>query len=172
MRLFIAVTLPKEVKEYLSTVQDKLPPRGINKVKSMHLTLKFLGEVDEKKVDGIKKKLAKIKFPKFTAKLEGTGVFPTDSYIRVAWVGLEPMDRFIEIQQKIDKALEDDFDYDVKFHPHITLARVKFLENKKEFKDKIANIKIEPKEFEVSSFKLFESVLTKKGPVYEVLEEF
>jgi len=172
MRLFIAVTLPQEIKDYLSTLQRNLPYKGLNKVKSMHLTLKFLGEVDDNKVDKIREKLSKVKFEKFTAKLDGAGVFPNENYVKVIWAGLNPGEKFKEIQQQIEDVLKDDFKHDEEFHPHITLARIKFLEDKKAFVNQIKTMKIEPREFEVSSFKLFKSELIQKKPVHTVLEEF
>lgn len=171
MRLFIAIEVPKEVREHLNSIQKELPDE-LKFVKEYHLTLKFLGEVEDDKVDEIKKKLKEIKFDSFTAELSDVGVFPNEDYIKVVWVGVEPKDKIIELQQKVEKSLLRMFLNDNRFHPHITIARVKFLKDKEGFKKKLKEIKAEKLSFDVGSFKLIKSVLTKEGPVYEVLEEF
>jgi len=80
MRLFIAVELPLTIKDYLAQLQDKLKNQDAT-VKwvhesTMHLTLKFLGEVAEKDIEGVKEKLKTVQFEKFTLTLSELGVFP------------------------------------------------------------------------------------------------
>ena len=59
-----------------------------------------------------------------------------------------------------------------RFLGHITLGRVKFVKDKKQFIEKLKSIKIEEKELKVDSFKLYKSTLTSQGPIYEVIEEY
>jgi len=174
MRLFIAFDISDEAKEELLKAQSELKKADakLTLAKEFHLTLKFLGEVEDKKVDEIKDRLSKVRFEQFDAELDGTGVFPTEDYIRVVWVGLEPKDKITTLQQKIEEALLGMFLKDTRFHPHLTLARVKFVKDKKGFIEKLKKIKMEKKAFSLSIFKLIKSTLTPKGPVYEVLEEF
>lgn len=176
MRLFIAVDVPDEVKDYLHGLQKRLHslPAKIKWVakKQLHLTLKFLGEVEEGKVEVTKEKLRNVKLGRFSVKLNGLGVFPSESYVRVVWAGLEPEGKFIELQQKVDAELLELFPKEQKFHAHLTLGRVKFVKDKEEFSKMLEETKVEEKEFEVSNFKLMKSTLTGKGPVYEELEVF
>ncbi|NQU97832.1 RNA 2',3'-cyclic phosphodiesterase [Candidatus Woesearchaeota archaeon] len=171
MRLFIAVEAPKELKEFFVKLQKQVDKGAkINLTKEFHLTLKFLGEIDEKKLKEVKAKLKEIKHEPFKIKTSNLGVFPTESYIKVVWMGLKPYDRINELQKKIDEQLKDMFPEDKRFHPHITLGRVKFVEDKKKFIDNLKSIKVEEKEFEVKDFRLKKSTLTPEGPVYEDLE--
>lgn len=73
-----------------------------------------------------------------------------------------------ELKQQIDKALPD-FKDDHEFHPHLTIARVKFIKNKQELIQNLKQIKIKPKTFKINNFKLYKSTLTPQGPVYEEL---
>jgi len=173
MRTFIAIEPPKEIRDCLFEIQNKLRnlPAKINWIakKHIHLTLFFIGEINENKLQQIKEVLAKIKFKKFELHLDKIGVFPDEDYIRIIWVGLNPKDKVIELQQKIDSELLELVKRDKEFKAHITLGRVKLIKNKEEFKEKI-KIKIEQKNFEVEEFKLIKSDLTKDGPKYADLE--
>ena len=173
MRLFIAFDVSEEVKNHLLDLQKQLPKDSkLNLVKEFHETLKFLGDVDEKKVDTIKALLSNVSFTQFTAKTSGIGVFPDEKLIRVVWVGLEPKEEIIGLQQEIETALLDMFPKDTRFHPHLTLARVKFVKNKKDFMEKLNRLTIKEIKFPVCSFKLIKSTLTPEGPVYKCVAEF
>ena len=169
MRCFIAIDLEndyfKELQSQIKDIKGTFP-------KSFHLTLKFLGEVEENKADKIKELLRKIRFEQFNIYSSNIGFFPNENYIRVVWVGLEPRDRIIELQKKIDNELLKLFPKEKKFEPHITLARIKYIKDKGKFKELVKNIKVEKIEFKVDNFKLMKSTLTKQGPIYEVIETF
>ena len=185
MRCFIAINLPDKIKEKISDITKNFPEKGIKKVgeHNLHLTLKFLGEVDKNKLEEIKKILEKINCQKFDVSLKDFGFFPNTNFIKVVWIGIEKGNKeIIELQKQIDSELEKSgfkkekgfsvFDrkyfpskMEKGFEPHLTIARVKFLENKKEFLDKMNKLKFEDN-FSVSSFDLVESILKKEGPVY------
>jgi len=172
MRTFIAIELPEEVKEYLKELQKELTGIKASFVKDFHLTLKFLGEVSEDKVEKIKEKLSEVKFEPFKVKLGKTGVFPSESYIRVVWIGIEPKEKVIGIQKQVNEAMQGFGFKKDKFKSHLTLARVKFIDDKKAFVEKLKQLEIKPLEFEVSSFSLMKSTLTPEGPIYEELKKF
>jgi len=175
MRVFIAIDLPKEVKNYLFELQKELSGFGkINWVakKNLHLTLKFLGDINEEKLGEVKESLKQIKISKFKIFLSDVGVFPKREFIRVVWAGLKPAEVIMELQKKIDELLLDKFSSDQRFQAHLTLGRVKFLKDKKGFLDKIDNINVKKIDFEVDCFKLVKSDLTKDGPKYTILESY
>ena len=171
MRLFIAFDVSDEIKSYLSGLQKQLPESNSNLAMEFHLTLKFLGDVDEKQVPEIISSLKKVKFSKFIAKTGSLGVFPSEKSVRVVWVGLNPEDKILALEKHISSVLPDFVD-DHEFHPHITLSRIKFVKNKSSFIKKLKLIKTKEIEFEVSSFKLIKSNLTPTGPIHEVVQEF
>jgi len=172
MRLFIAIEF-SNLKEYCQTIQEKLKSTDakLNFTKTYHLTLKFLGEIQESKLEQIKAALSNIKFKNFTVKLNSTGTFPSENYIRVIWLGFKDNRDIIDLQNKVDTALEQMFPKDKKFSPHLTLARVKFVKDKKQLIDKIKAIKIDPIESNIKSFKLIKSTLTPDGPIYDDIFE-
>ncbi len=174
MRLFVAVELPKEIKDKLYDFQLKIKPFVkavfVHK-KNLHLTLKFLGEVEEKRLDGIKNKLKNVNVRKFKVRIEGTGVFPNEKFIRIVWVGLGPEEKVIELQKKVDEELIEFSEQETRFKAHLTLARVKHVKNKKNLLDFLKNSNIGG-EFVVSEFSLIKSELTKDGPRYSVVETY
>lgn len=170
MRAFIAIDLPDEVKKELEMVQKKLPEAKMNLVspENIHLTLKFLGELGDSEVNKVKETLHRLKFKRFKAKLSKVGIFPNPSFIRVVWAGVEPKEKFVEIHDKLDEELiKEKFRKDKVFENHATIARVKWLKDKKEFIESLQEIKIKPIEFEINNVVLKKSTLTEKGSVYE-----
>ncbi|MBW2977473.1 RNA 2',3'-cyclic phosphodiesterase [Candidatus Woesearchaeota archaeon] len=171
MRLFVAIDLDQE--DYFKKIQEQIPETKATYPKTYHLTLKFLGEID--KQQEITKAIENIKFKPFKLKTTHIGVFPSENYIKVVWLGLEDNNDLKKLQQDIEKSLESfNFKKDFDFHPHITLARIKFIkqEEKQNFIEKLKQIKFEQKEFEVKEFKLIKSELTSEGPVYEDIKTF
>jgi len=176
MRVFIAIQLPKELRGNVQKVQEDFSKIGKLKLvekENFHLTLKFLGEIsEEEKKKVVEILIEKIKFKNFCITLKGVGVFPSKNYVRVIWVGVEEGKKeVIELQKSIDKSLyEVKFKKDEKFHPHITLARVKWIDKNKlkelleKYKDKNFG------NFTVSSIDVMKSELRARGPVYSLLK--
>ena len=102
MRLFIAIDLDQE--DYFKQIQGQIPETKATYPKVFHLTLKFLGEIDKK--DEIIKALEKIKFKSFILKTTEMGVFPSEKYIKVVWLGLEDNSDLKKLQEDIEKELE------------------------------------------------------------------
>lgn len=175
MRCFLAIEIEKEAKKELMKIQKQLPDAKMKLVgeENIHLTLKFLGEVEDFKINKIRETLKQIKFGKFKANLGNTGIFPSPNFIRVVWVSLEPSEKIKELHKIVDEILEKEkIREDKAFESHITLARIKFVKEKQGFVDELEKINVKPVEFEVNSFVLKKSTLTEKGPVYEDIEKF
>ncbi len=171
MRTFIAVDLPQEAKDELASVQKQLPTAAakLSLAHDFHMTLKFLGEITPAKVDAVKNALSTVAFKKFTAAVAEVGVFPSENQVRVVWAGIEPEGEFVQLQKLIDEALDKEFPKEKGFKPHITLARVKFVQDKRQFQQQLQQIKASSVKFTVDSFKLKRSTLSNKGAVYEDL---
>lgn len=173
MRLFIAINLSKEIKDYLFDLQKEFRDYGkINFIhkKNLHLTLKFLGNVDNNKLKEIKEKLNKVESNHFEISLNSLGIFPNKDFIRILWIDLSPKNKVIELAQKIDQELIQ-FPNDHNFSDHITLGRVKLIKDKEEFLKKLS-LKLNPLMFKVNSFELMKSDLSKDGPEYTILETY
>ena len=108
-------------------------------------------------------------FGKFEAKISEIGFFPS-SYIKILWVKL---DNCQNIQRIIDEKLECIFKKEEKFMSHVTIARVKYVKNKKYFLEELKKTEIpDGLKFKVKSFELKKSILKKTGPIYETIEEY
>lgn len=170
MRAFISIHCPS-----LSLDFGNIGALNAVKPESMHLTLKFLGEIDEETRNKISGDLNFIgKFKKFTISLKGVGAFPNLNHVNVLWVGVDKgKTEVIEIQKRIDEVLEFKFQKERNFTPHLTVARVKAVKDKTELKkffERHNNYNFN--EFTAEKILLMKSVLTPVGPVYSVLEEF
>jgi RNA 2',3'-cyclic 3'-phosphodiesterase len=174
VRVFVSVGLPTEVKDELYDVQKLVFPslakiRWVPK-KNIHLTLKFLGEVNN--LEEIHEKLSRISFKSFKVHLANFGAFPSWENLKVFWVGLEPSKNVIKLQQEIDSELLSFSNDYQKFSPHLTLGRVKMIKKKKEFLNIVKKIEVNPIEFKINSFQLMQSKLSKDGSKYFVLKEY
>ena len=171
MRVFLAIELPDEVCGYLRQLQKNLVYGRFSLVKNFHVTLKFLDEISEAQRQQIKFKLSDLASEKFTARLSRIGFFPDDKYIKVVWVGAEPADKFRTLYSEVEERLKSMFKKD-DFVAHITIARVKFIDDRDKFLNTLRGLSIEQLEFPVNGIKLKRSTLSPSGPVYDDLEEF
>ena len=179
MRLFIAIDLPNNVMESLSELQEKLKENmgeedriSFVKTDNIHLTLKFLGEVKEDKIESIKERLRSVKYNKFKLSISEIGVFPDNKPIRVIWVGVKEEEQLFELHKLIDFSMSKYFALERDFKGHMTLGRVKMLKEWKGFSKQIKTMKIEEHSFDVDRFQLVQSKLMPKGPEYTVIEEY
>ncbi|MFH1365118.1 MAG: RNA 2',3'-cyclic phosphodiesterase [archaeon] len=170
MRCFISINLSEEVKKQIQKTQNILPEFEGKKVelKNLHLTLKFLGEVDEEKIEIVKNKLRRIKLPSFNAELGEIGVF-SENFVRIIWIRLKGCEN---LQKEIDFSLEEFFKKEERFMGHLTIARVKNVEDKIKFIQELKKISVSKMNFEVKEFHLMKSELTKKGTIYSSIENY
>ena len=178
MRLFIAIDLPEEIKQSLADIKDSFDKdtgkiRWITK-ENLHITLKFLGEMNKDKQEEVTKILNKITFSPFTLHFSSFGVFPNSDKIRIFWTGLEPKDKLFDLHKIIDTSLSEHFPPNQNFLAHVTLARIKSLKDKETFLETIHKLKPPSlkTDINIKQFHLYESVLTPGGPVYTKLETF
>lgn len=178
MRTFIALELSNEVREELSRLQEELKKVDADikwaKAENIHLTLKFLGNVEEAKIEEIKKLLDNISSREkpFETSLFKLGAFPNLNYPRVIWVGIDKGCSEIEkIAGLVETELEKiNFSREKRpFSAHLTLGRVKSGKNKAELKEKISSLQVQPKSCTINNITLFQSTLTPKGPIYTPL---
>ena len=140
LRTFIAVELDSTLKQAISSVQESLKHElhglapGVRlqwvRVESIHLTLKFLGDIEEDGVADLLHALEKVghEYEPFSVEVKGFGVFPTLHAPRVLWVGLAGRtDRLVRLAESLKAALMPlGFHVEPKpYSPHLTLARVK-----------------------------------------------
>src|SRR5215475_10815429 len=112
MRTFIAIEIPSEIKSALAVLQTELRRAGADvswtKPENMHLTLNFLGEVDERRIEEVERACvaSAAEFQPFTLSINDTGVFPNARQPRVLWAGLSgQVENVVEMRRRIDERL-------------------------------------------------------------------
>ncbi len=170
MRCFISIDMPEEIRERIREIQDELPEFIGKKTEpnNLHLTMKFLGEMDREKVEEVKRRLRMVKFNSFEIEIDSIGVF-SPNFIRIIWLYLKGAE---DLQKKIDNALEWVFGKEERFMGHLTIARVKNIKDRKKFLSELNSIKIPKINFNTNNFRLKRSTLSSSGPSYDILEEY
>jgi 2'-5' RNA ligase len=170
MRAFISIKLPVKILMQIKEIQEILPPFIGKKteLKNLHLTLKFLGELSSEEINQIKLKLGEIKFNKFEAEIKDLGFFD-HSNKGIIWLGITNCN---SLQKEIDNSLEGFFSREKRFMGHLTIARIKKIQDKKDFLSNINKIKIPKIFFIIDKFYLMESKLKKEGPEYDEIEKY
>jgi RNA 2',3'-cyclic 3'-phosphodiesterase len=165
MRAFIAVEVSKEITSRLFTIQRELPSGlALVKPEAMHLTMKFLGEIDEAKAKEVSKSLDSLIFSPLALTCRSLGVFPSRNFPRVLWAGIESPG-LIGLHSKLDQKLAGLGFQKEDFTPHLTIARAK---EKVELESVLEKHSGELfGECLVHSLYLKKSTLTQNGPIYE-----
>jgi 2'-5' RNA ligase len=138
----------------------------------MHFTLLFLGEVDEKTVENIKKELSMISFKPIEVKFTHIGAFPNPRFPRVIWIGVDKVasEQLIDLASQVEKKLGPlGFKSDKPFKPHLTIFRIK---NKSDdISQTLEKFKtVDLGKEVITELKLKQSVLTPNGPIYSDLQ--
>jgi 2'-5' RNA ligase len=171
VRCFIGFFIPVEIKEKIVNIQKQIQKLPITlklvEAENLHICLSFLGEVKEERVKDICEKLDSIckRYNKFEVEISGIKLIPTENYVRV--LALDVKSSTLE---NIRKDVESEIGGDSK-PLHLTLCRVKKIENKKETIEKIKKIKGEVGKFKIEKISLIKSTLQKAGPIYTSLHD-
>jgi 2'-5' RNA ligase len=180
VRCFIAIECNNpEVINGIQGVQRALMGTGA-KLKSVepeniHLTLKFLGEIQQHKVDEVIKVVEGISFEPFRFKAEEVGVFPNLSRPATIWAGItDGVSDLTAVFEEVDSKLSK-LGYERerrKFHPHLTICRVRSGTNREQLVEEL--LRLQKQKFgdiSVEKIALKKSVLTQSGPIYSTLAE-
>ncbi len=178
IRAFIAINIDpriiREISEAIAQLRRAIPEVHWVVLDKIHLTIKFLGDIDPSRVDPIANALEQALklFPRFTINAKGLGVFPALRRPRVLWVGLEGS-QLVKLAAKVEAALEplgfvpDERD----FQPHLTIGRWRQFDGTS---NKLAEELERWKKYEfgasqVEAVTLFQSVLKHDGALHKPL---
>ncbi len=181
IRTFIAVELPQGIHDSLKQLQDALrdPMPDVRWTKSgnIHLTLKFLGDVEISRIEAIGKALADIacQFTPFTTSFTNIGAFPNSRKPRIVWVGLEKgADELAKMARQIEDSMKRlGFPREKRrFNPHLTVGRIRRLEHPASMTEALERSEVdELGEFTVQRISLIKSQLSPAGSIYTILFE-
>jgi RNA 2',3'-cyclic 3'-phosphodiesterase len=172
-RLFVAIRPPEAIRDLLVDAMDDSPELRWVPEEQLHLTLRFIGEVERPLADDIAHELERVHADRFHLRIAHVGRFDQRNG-GALWAGVEPKAQVAELAAKIERActragLEPERSA---FHPHITLARW----NRRSARTADAflerNCALASGPFEVTSFILFESHLSRHGAHHEAVAEY
>ena len=180
IRCFIAIECNNfEIIQRFRYVQSELTMTGVNlkhvEPDNLHLTLKFLGEIEKTQVDRVSEMVSEITFKAFNISVENVGVFPNIRRPSTIWAGVtEGVTELARIFNSVDHKLSViGFERDRRrFHPHITISRVRSGKNREKLGEelmKLSNYSFG--EDRIDNIALKKSVLTPNGPIYSTLAE-
>ncbi len=142
---------------------------------NIHITLRFIGETEEKIIADLEGALSSIRYEPFNVKLSGVGIFGSRYDPRVVWAGIEPYDQLVGLMKAVHSSVVSvGFEPDRQnLVPHLTLGRIKEITDKKNFQSMIDTFRdLSSGEMPVREFVLYESILKKEGPAYVALKKF
>jgi 2'-5' RNA ligase len=184
MRAFVAIEIPATAREAISAVIDKvrnsMPPARWVDFRNYHLTLRFLGDIEESTGKRLEAELEPIfrRYEPFKLRLGHAGTFPAGRPARVAWVGLIDAGPLEELAQEVRAVTAAFIDgsrsgRDRSFSPHLTVARCRrpWTEaTARRWRRSVPGQLGEP--FTVCSGSLMRSRLTPNGAIYDRVREF
>jgi 2'-5' RNA ligase len=176
-RLFIAVEITPSVVKEVKRIQQFLKKeevfhgRYVDADKA-HITLKFLGDIEESKIPIIQKRLRTIKHQPMKAHLGKLDLFKSTNTNEVRVIFLSIVcPELAEIAKKIDETLTGLINHETRaFTSHLTIARVREIADYDILGDILDQLKVEPITFDINSFVLKQSKLSSDGPIYKDIE--
>lgn len=176
-RLFIALDIPDNILDNLIEQRDgiydsadELKWEGKDK---LHITLQFLGDVGENITDLLIKQFDEIKFETISTKFDKFSFFKKDGNLKIMFAGIEENNSIMEFQKiiKNECQLLGFESVNKKYHPHLTMLRVKGNEDLSTLA-KFNNHKIDVDEFSITSFSIVKSELKPNGSEYSIVKSF
>ena len=172
-RLFVAIRPPEDVRDLLIDAMDDSPALRWVGDEQLHLTLRFIGEVERPVANDIAAALDRVRSSNFQIRISGAGKFEKRSG-GALWAGVEPKTPVVGLAAKVERALQQvglEPEHRA-FSPHITLARWnrRNSEAVEAFLRRNSDLHSDP--FDVDRFVLFESKLSRHGPHYEEIAAF
>jgi RNA 2',3'-cyclic 3'-phosphodiesterase len=167
-RLFVAIRPPEHIRDLLIDAMDDSPDFRWQDEDQLHLTLRFVGEVERPVAEDLAVALGRISSERLQLRIAGTGRFEQRNS-GALWAGVEPKAPVAALAAKVDRACQSaGLEPERRaFHPHITLARWKGRRTREvhDFLERKRGLSSEP--FTAGEFILFESRLSKHGAHYE-----
>jgi 2'-5' RNA ligase len=172
-RLFVAIRPPETIRAALCAAMGGIKGARWQSDEQLHLTLRFIGEVDRHVARDVDAALGSIHHPRFEIAVRGLGAFDRRGRAETVWAGLAPLEPLKTLHNKVDQALArvGIAPEQRAYLPHITLARLNrmagpvhdYLARSGGFASPL---------FSVESFGLFESRLTPEGAVHSPVEDY
>jgi 2'-5' RNA ligase len=171
-RLFVAIRPPETVRVQLLDLMEGLPDMRWQHDDQLHLTLRFIGEVERPVAEDVAAALQLIRFDRFSIALDGVGKFEKQRN-GALWAGVRPKDQLKALNAKVERACQSaGLEPERRaYHPHVTLARWKGRAQRLDaWLERHGGIASDP--WEIRDFILYESHLGREGAHYEAIERY
>jgi RNA 2',3'-cyclic 3'-phosphodiesterase len=172
--LFVALELPELVRDHLVLVQGGIPGARWEAKDKLHLTLRYVGEVDGGMARRIAEALRGVHGDPFILELAGVGHFPPRGRPRALWVGVDDPEPLHALHERLERTLTKlGLEPETrKFAPHVTIARLRNAPERRVAEFMAHHALLRPTPFEVNAFALVSSVRGPSGSKYRVEESF
>jgi 2'-5' RNA ligase len=173
-RLFVALDLPPDRARELSTLRNDTLNARWTPAHQLHLTLRFLGQVDGAAESALREKLRGVRMAPFSLSGDGVEALPSRRRARVIVARIDAEPRLTALQAEIEHEVVDrSIEADTKrFFPHVTLARLKQAAPREVRRFLIAHADAGIEAFRVTQFHLYRSDLSPSGATYTVIESY
>jgi 2'-5' RNA ligase len=180
IRTFIAFETPPSVREKIISLENQLrqSPADVRweSPDKFHITIKFLGDVDDGQLPDILALIERISHMHTTFNIvySGLGAFPNKKQPRVVWIGCENPDGILAgLKDALDRGLAPKgFEIEQRpFHPHLTLGRIKCPQGLRDLTPMLENLTFEPQSIQVKEIVVMKSILQPHGAVYTLLKK-
>jgi RNA 2',3'-cyclic 3'-phosphodiesterase len=170
MRLFVGIDLPSEIEDHLALVGGGIPRARWEDRDKLHVTVRFIGEVDGGTKRRLEDALAAVRHPPFALAVAGVGFFPPGNKPRILWAGLDDPAPLRELHGRIERALQGAGlpPEARKYTPHITLARLNDAPRGKVIEFLQHHALLRTSTWQVRAFQLYSSVLSPGGSKYRI----
>ena len=174
IRLFVAIELPEELRRRMASMAGGVPSARWVAAENLHLTLRFIGEVSEDRLDDITAALASVKGAPFALTLAGVGHFESRRRVRTLWAGIAPNPELEALFDRVESALVRAglAPESRKFNAHVTLARLKGVPTAKVTDWLAMGAPFRAPPITVTGFVLLASFLGRNGPIYSTVQEY
>lgn len=171
-RLFVALKPPPQMRDALLGAMGGVAHARWQTAEQLHLTLRFIGEVDRHQAEDIAAILGSVHHPALSLALDGVGQFDRKGRTDTLWVGVSPQDSVKLLHNKVDRVLQrvGVAPDSRSFLPHITIAR--FGRQSGEVGNFMEHASIPPATTQITEFCLYESTLGAEGPVYAIIARY
>ncbi|MFQ5773698.1 MAG: RNA 2',3'-cyclic phosphodiesterase [Kiloniellaceae bacterium] len=168
MRLFVAIPLPEDLRARLARLEEGLPGARWVAPENLHLTLRFIGEVDGRQAGDIDAALSQVRAERFAVTLAGVDRFGSGGKARTLWVGVEANPDLVRLHAKIEQALQRAglAPERRKFKPHVTLARFNGNPGGRLYAYLSRNALLRSEPFVAEEFVLYSSFLSQAGAIH------
>jgi len=181
IRSFISIDIEDpvivdKIQKIQALLEDKNTKIKFVEPENLHITLRFLGEIYESQIKELITALKIVKKTTFRIHFKYLGAFPSIQRARVIWIGVEKGEEDLkqlsmQVNQIVDK-LRIGKKENKKFTPHLTIGRLKTRPSRHFIETITRNSNIDIGEIDVTEFRLKQSILTSRGPIYKTLFSF